>query len=251
MNLYQLKVIVGAMFDKNEPASLTLGGVDMFLVAANSVRRDAELAHDFEYSRITAVIDIDTTTGGSLVGATLAGDATAGIKQITTLTNSAGVPVDFMRVDQAFEMERDIEDTTDWITELRYRPDWLPTTTLFGLQNSGVVQRGSKLYLYPLGLGTDSTEQTIQVNLEGFGLLPDYTDDMLKARSAAPQDFMLNFGGLYMQWAIVNQLNYIYQKFVPRTEGALTAPQQAMDLAWRNFITWNNYLTVAGMRARR
>jgi len=76
MTLAQLKTVVAAYLQKAE-ADLTIGSVDMFLIAANNVRREAELLHDFEASRTTATLSIDGVTGGSLDDAVILGQTTA------------------------------------------------------------------------------------------------------------------------------------------------------------------------------
>ena len=62
MNLTTLKTICAA-FHQKLPADLTIGGVDMFLNAANLARKGAEQLHSFEYSRVTAELDIDGEKG--------------------------------------------------------------------------------------------------------------------------------------------------------------------------------------------
>lgn len=70
MNLADLQKIVAAYHQKNV-SDLTINGIDMFLMNANSLRHKAELAHNFEYCRCRATLSIDGVTGGDLSNAVI------------------------------------------------------------------------------------------------------------------------------------------------------------------------------------
>lgn len=76
MNLATLKAVCAAYHQK-EVTDLTIAGTDLFLVAANNSRKNAELLHNFELSRCTAELDIDGVTGGRLADAVIGGLDTA------------------------------------------------------------------------------------------------------------------------------------------------------------------------------
>lgn len=76
MTLYDIKVAVATYF-KTTVADLTQNGQDLFLVAANHVRRQAELGHDFEFSRKLVTLTVDGEVGGSLDDAVIYGTSTA------------------------------------------------------------------------------------------------------------------------------------------------------------------------------
>lgn len=252
MNLFQLRAVCAALFDKDDPSSFTIGGVDMFLMAANNAKKEAELLHDFEYSRITAEIDVTSgPEGGSLTGLTLVGEATRGLKSITSVRNASGVPLDFSTVDTALERDRGIDDRSDLVTGLRYPADWMFAS--LGTASRGIVQRGRKLYIYPLNLLSETSPETVTITVEGYGFLPAYTDAQISEGTPddTPEDFMLEFGGLYMQWATVVQLNYIFQKFLPRSEGTLSAPESAKKDALANLVLWDDYIPVGTFHSPR
>jgi hypothetical protein len=71
MTLANLKKICAA-YHKVATSALTVDSVDLFLVAANNVRSNAELLHNFELSRVQATLSIDGTTGGALSDAVFA-----------------------------------------------------------------------------------------------------------------------------------------------------------------------------------
>lgn len=75
MTLYDIKVAVATYF-KTTVADLTQNGQDLFLVAANHVRRQAELSHDFEFSRKLVTLTVDGEVGGSLENAVVYGTTT-------------------------------------------------------------------------------------------------------------------------------------------------------------------------------
>lgn len=235
MTLAQLSKVAASYLEVTE-ADLTKNGVNLFLIAANNARKNAELLHNFEYTRISASLDIVGAAGGALSSATyLAGTATAGVKEIVnvTLTNSAGsrYPVSFTRSDIAIERER-VEQNLDY-NQSRYRSD-ADAVSIYGY--SSVTQRGGNLYIYPLS-PTDS--QTSTIYIEGYGWLPDYVDaDLL---TSTPKDFLLQHGASYMQWETIIELNYFIKRFVPRQEGQLSAPERSRDVAWRNLLLWDSY----------
>ncbi len=84
MNLTDLQNVVAAYHQKS-PADLTINGTDMFLLTANNVRRQAELLHNFEYSRCQVSLGIDGVTGGALNSATFVEPLTGGpvIRSVT------------------------------------------------------------------------------------------------------------------------------------------------------------------------
>ncbi len=55
-----------AIYHQKQTTDFTINGVDMFLLTANSVRKQAEQLHNFELSRCRATLDIDGVTGGAL-----------------------------------------------------------------------------------------------------------------------------------------------------------------------------------------
>lgn len=110
MTLYDIKVAVATYF-KTTVADLTQNGQDLFLVAANHVRRQAELGHDFEFSRKLVTLTVDGEVGGSLEGAVVYGTSTAvNIKTVIEagLFDSDGNlrPVEWTTVAEGLERQR-------------------------------------------------------------------------------------------------------------------------------------------------
>lgn len=84
MNPFILKALV-AGFHKKTATDLTINSVDLFLVALNNATKNALLGHNFEMSRVTATLDIDGTTGGSLDSAVISGS----VNETLTVTSTA------------------------------------------------------------------------------------------------------------------------------------------------------------------
>lgn len=87
MTLTEIKTAVANAFEI-AVADLTVLSQDMFLVAVNQVRKQAELKFDFEFSRKLVDLTIDGITGGSLDDVTLSGIRASSLSVAGTL-NSA------------------------------------------------------------------------------------------------------------------------------------------------------------------
>lgn len=74
--LSEIKAACAAYHTKTA-ADFTVNGVDLFLVAANNARRNAELRHNFEYARCRATLSIDPQNGGALSAAVIDGNTAA------------------------------------------------------------------------------------------------------------------------------------------------------------------------------
>lgn len=326
MTLANLKKICAA-YHRVATAALTVDTVDLFLVAANNVRSNAELLHNFELSRVQATLSIDGTTGGALsdavftnraavvtgtgtvvpdvtgifhafgqatsetlylkllgteplyvqyngatwscnawsgtygwtkaAGATVTGVYTpvgtatgnltltaasqamwSGIKEVIAVqrTNTDGilVPLDFTRADIPIERDRyELEMSEDYEAYRRYPSD---AALLQRGTNGTIIQRGGKLFVYPVDAITSTP---LSVTLEAYGRLADYTATNLN--DTEPTDFFVQYGSTYMQYAIICELNYLFQTFVPREVGNLSPPEKAKEEAWRNLILWDTY----------
>lgn len=312
-------------------ADMTELGIDLFLEAANSIKTDAQLEHNFEFSRVQATLSVDGTTGGALSTATITGNinetltvtstaaagtflrqgqfggypmftkegattyfmyynaaaasyviattlttaaltdfwlpasdilvpigsyvgqgaatgtavvthattaAWSGIREVIAAqrTNADGilVPLDFTRSDIPIERDRyELEMSEEYEPYRRYPSD---AQLLQRGTNETLIQRGRTIYVYPVDAITTTP---LSVTLEAYGTLPDYTSSSLLL--SQPPDFLMEFGGTYMKWAITCALNYRFKTFTPRTEGNLSAPEKERDMAWRKLILWDTY----------
>lgn len=246
MNLATLKAAVASYHEK-DVADLTRNSVDLFLVAANNARKNGEKLHTFEGTRCTAELDIDGVLGGQLKNARINPPKVFGkIKEVlgaSVLRNNIYIPIDFSRADIEKERERSMREL-DWSMG---PADRYPSDSEY-VWNQGftkLVQRGNGLFLFP-EIGHSCTETppqcSIRAKLECYGFLADYTAEDLDD----PEEFdiFLEHGDTYLQWACINELNYIFQTFVPRQEGnVIPSPKDLRDEAWRDFLLWDTYQT--------
>lgn len=70
MTLGNLKAICASYLEV-ATSDFTVNGVDLFLVAANNVRKNAELRHNFEYCKALATLSIDGQTGAAIADAVI------------------------------------------------------------------------------------------------------------------------------------------------------------------------------------
>lgn len=337
MTLANLKSVCAAILGQTV-ADLTVDTTDLFLIAANNVRKNAELRHNFEYTRMTATLDIDGETGGALadavlddvaasvaVSGTLSPDATgtytqtsstfagfpvyflapyylyydgddwiitnsatsttnawylsgtsgvspagtytaqgsftgapvvvdsstsvfSGIKEIIALTrttvNGVTWPIDFTREDIRIERDRYEDELSDGYAFSQRYPSDAQLLTLGS--TASVVQRGQRLYVSPYDVINTTP---VNVNIIGYGWLRDYTTSDLSDLN--PSDFFIEHGFQYMQWAIVCELNHVFQRFVPRQEGVLSPPEQKAEAAWRDLLLWDTYMVDSNVTRSR
>lgn len=236
--------LAAAAYLRKDPNEFIVTGVDLFLLAVNNARKQAELAHDFEYSRIVATLDV-VPAGASLNDAVIVEGETEKVKYVTGIrrlgTNGFFYPLDFTRWSIAQERDRSaLEIRDDYWTILRYPSD-ADVLNFYGT-NTCVVQRGRKLLLYPGFSGQDP--QSITLYIDGYGWLAPYGG---VADVTEPEDFIVEHGLSYLQWATICELNKMFAAFVPRTEGNLPEPIKERDDAFKQLVLWDDYLTVEGL----
>lgn len=245
MTLATLKSVC-ATYHAKTTGDLTVDSVDLFLVAANNARRNAELLHNFEDARVQATLVIDGVTGGALTAAVFdyGGDAMfSGIKEIVGIgrvsDGGSVVPLDFANPSVLAERDRtEIELSADYWFGNRYPSD--RDLQVRG-SSSSLIQRGDSIFVYP---ASNATSTPLSVTIEGYGWLKDYA-------TTADTDFFVQYGHRFLQWSIINELNYLFKTFVPRTEGNLSAPEKERDMAWRDLLLWDTYKVNSNMTRSR
>lgn len=244
MNLATLKATVAAYHQKTV-AQLTPETTDLFLVAANNARKNAEKLHNFEDCRCTATLAVAGVTGGALEDAEITPEDTfSGIKEILAISGLRSgtdfVPLDFTTPDISIERDRyELELSDNFWPVNRYPSD---AQLLNRTGNAALVQRAGSLYFFPRVVA--STDPPLTVYIEGYGWLNDYTDTDLVPSAATP-DFLVENGFSYLQWAIIIELNYIFQTFVPRQEGNVGSPDKMLQEAWRDLMLWDDYKVIS------
>lgn len=231
-----------AAYHQKRVNDLTKNTVDLFLLAANNARKNAEKLHSFEWNRCTASLDIDGVTGGALADAILDPvDTFQKIKEvvnISVLRNNVYIPVEFTRSDIEIEHERsELQlDNRYWFAN-RY-----PSDSQFDLMwaERTIAQRAQSLFIFPR-VTVATPPNPIPVSMECYGYLNNYTTDNYVDNE--PTDWFLDQGDNYLQWSIIDDLNYIFQTFVPRQEGnVIPSPKDKRDEAWRDLLLWDGYM---------
>lgn len=161
-----------------------------------------------------------------------------GIREVVAVqrTNADGilVPLDFTRADIPIERDRyELELSEEYEPYRRYPSD---AQLLQRGTNGTLIQRGQTLFVYPIAAIVTSP---LQITIEGYGSLPEY--DASSLLLTQPPDFLMQFGGTYVQWATICELNLLFKTFVQRTEGNLAPPEKERDTAWRNLLLWDTY----------
>jgi hypothetical protein len=230
-NLLEIKTAVANYFEK-VVADLTVNSQDLFLFAANQVRRQAELTHDFEFQRKLVTISVNGVTGGSLSSAVLYGTNTAAdIKSVIDCglfdTNGNFRPVEWTTVAEGLERQRGDNRTVS----PRY-----PTDDWFVSQPNGVNRfefTGDTVYRFP----KDATNN-FTLGMEVYTFWSDWTASDL---SAPTTDTWTKYGAQFLQWATIVQINYLFKSFVFRQEGNLNPPDKLADSGLASFIEWDAY----------
>lgn len=143
MTLNELKIFCAAYHQKTV-AELTTLDTDMFLLAANAQRKNAELLHNFEYSKIRASLSIDSVSGAALSTAVIENNTTSSVTVTGTLTpNATGT---YYRVGYLNGYGLYIQYTSSGSTYALWystAEDKWAITTIANLSNESVVSGGS------------------------------------------------------------------------------------------------------------
>lgn len=168
MTLLEIKTAIATYFRKTV-AELTLNGQDIALIALNQVRRQAELTHDFEFSRKLVTVSVNGVTGGSLSSAVIYGTATT-VKVKSVI--EAGLfdddtnlrPVEWTTVSESLERQR--EDNSHFAP--RYPTDGWARTGPAGLNRFDFT--GTTIYRWP-----KDDQNNFTLGLEVYTFQDDWT----------------------------------------------------------------------------
>lgn len=212
-----------------DESDLTQNSVDLFLVAANQARLEAELLYDFEFTRTLAELTVDGSTGGSLVDAVLYGTATAvDVKSVLEvgIFDTAGnfLPVDWTSVAESLE-------------RMRVNPSYVKRNRTDGDATTAVGRgrftfSGDQITFFPKTVG-----ETYDIGLEIYKMTADWDANTLAATTAT--DPWLTKGHMYIQWKSIVHLNHYAKEFVFRQEGNLSPPDKMADSALASFREWD------------
>lgn len=189
MTLLELKTQVANYFNV-ALADLTVLSQDLFLMAANHVRRQAEMSHDFEFSRRLVTVSVDGVTGGTFVNAVVYGTSTGvnvkTVIEVGQFDEDANLrPAQWTTVAEGLEQQREANRRT----VPRYPTDGWFSSTPLGMSRFEVA--GPNIYRWPKDADNDFTIGaevytfrsdwatadlvTPSLTVTGSGLSPDVT----------------------------------------------------------------------------
>jgi len=210
-------------------ADLTQNGLDLFLVAVNQARAEAELLYDFEFTRTLAELSVDGSTGGSLVNTVLYGTATAvEVKSIVEVgifdTYGNLLPVEWTTIAESLERQR--------VNPHYRRRNVTDGNTLEPPGRGRFTFAGDRVLFFPKTAG-----ETFLLGMEIYAMTTDWDADTLAETTAT--DPWLSKGSSYLQWRSIIHMNYFNKQFISRQEGNLPPPQELADRALASFREWD------------
>ncbi len=212
-------------------ADLTVNAVDLGLVALNQVRKNAELNHDFEFSRKLLTLDVDGITGGSLDEAVEYG--TDDVYEVKTLLDVGQfdetgnlLPVEWTTLGEGLIRQR-MENPR---YSARYPTDAEAVSGPIGQRR--FVFSGGSVYFYPKVVNTMFT-----VGMEAYTFVPDW----VKADLTTEVTPWATHGQQYLLWGTVMHLNNLFKEFVFRQEGNLPPPKDLTDAGLSSLIAWDTF----------
>ncbi len=232
MTLLDIETSIATYFElANGTADLIVNQQDIALVALNQVRRQAELLHDFEFSRKLVTVSVNGVTGGSLEDAVLYSDGTTevDIKSVIEcgLFDDEGnlCPVEWTTVSESLERQR-MENR--WEAPRYLTDDWYTSGPKGGAR---FVFTGSDVFRFP-----KDTTTTFTLGLEVYSMQSEWT-----AMTGTPADIWTTYGAQYLLWGAIVQLNHLFKHFVFRQEGNLPPPEKLRDEGLQAFIAWDSF----------
>lgn len=234
MTLFEIKAAAAAYLEVNTD-DLTVNSVDLGLIALNQVRKNAELTHDFEFSRGLVTVNVDSVVGGRLDTAVTYGTTdlveVKGIVDVGLFSADLGqfYPVEWTTVAEGLARTREENP----FSVIRYPTDGQALTGLWGQRR--FTFSGMSVYFYPKPLEPIS----FSLGIEAYLFTPDWTElDLINTdvNVGAPWTTM---GQQFMLWGTIIHLNNLFKQFVPRQEGNLAPPTTMMQEGLEMLISWD------------
>lgn len=210
-------------------ATLTTGALTNYWVSASAL------------TPIGTLTAVGTNTGVPTIAYATTSNW-SGIREIVAVQRSTSdgyrIPLDFSRADIPIERDRTAAELTDFYDfRDRYPSD---SDRLNQRWNTGLIQRGGKILVYPQPLTSQSVDNPLNVILEAFATLPALSS--VGASSAPDPNFLWTQGADWLQWFIIHELNFIFKTYVQRNEGNIASPTDMRDQSWEDLIAWDTYM---------
>jgi hypothetical protein len=198
MTLFQLRSVIAGYLQKSV-LELTVNGVDLSLMALNQVRRDAEMLHDFEFSRRHVTVTIDAVGGGTLEDPVLEGQPSCEVKSVIECgiydDDFNVMPVEWTTIAESLERQRQIKPGFG----PRYPADWEATTGYYDVGLTRIALCGNDIWLVPQG----EQHKLIDLEFEVYAFTPDWSDktDSVRVVGVLGMD---NVDGTYWPYGTFN-----------------------------------------------
>lgn len=208
---------------------LTQNDQDLFLLASNQVRKQAELQNDFEFSRKTLRVTVNGLTGGDLALAVDANSTTYEVKTVIEvgLLDSTGnlCPVEWTTTSESLTRQRE-DNRTSWP---RYPTD--DVVQCYPLGGMRFTFSGNQISKWPL-ITSDTTDYPIYLEGYTFGTEWTASDLLTTGLHLVHTDFSPNFnitGTIYPIGVVGSSTVKTY---------AGQCSQDTVFLAFANSNTW-------------
>lgn len=246
MMLLEIKAAAAAYLGK-ATQDLTVNDVDLGLIALNQVRLDAELNHDFEFSRKLVTVQVDSVVGGSLDSAVI-----MGTQEVVSVKSP--VDVGLFNPETGDLMPVDWTTTEDSLNQQRMEnPNYVPRYPTDGQAVSGVcgsrrfVFSGTSVYFFPR-----PTEHIVfTLGIEAYLFTTDWTRADIVSDGPPVGGPWTTRGQQFLQWGAIIHLNHLFKEFVGRQEGNLAPPQAMADRGLANLISWDIFKYEQSRRHKR
>jgi hypothetical protein len=170
MTLLALRSMIAAYLQKSVDG-LVINGVDLGITALNNVRRQAEMLHDFEFSRRHVTVSVNRMSGGTLLDSVLEGSPSVEVKSVI----EAGIyddgfnvqPVEWTTISESIERQRMLKP--GFVP--RYPTDSSATTQGYGVGMPRIAFCGDEIWCVPTG----TRDEDFDLELEVYTFERDWT----------------------------------------------------------------------------
>lgn len=177
--LLDIKTSAASYLDR-ELADFTINGQDLWLIAANQVRKQAELDHDFEFNRKFVSVSVNGTTGGDLGSALDINSNPVIVKTVIEVgmldQQQNLIPVEWTTVAESLERQRQ----GNRFAVPRYPDDNWTRDTPYGLSRFNFA--GDSIFRWPKT--SDSESLNFPLWMEVYSFDRDWTSADLQTHNA-------------------------------------------------------------------
>lgn len=260
MNLLEIQkaaLAYHAKADGTVPTGI-VGGIDLFLVAANQAKAMASDTHDFNFQQKLLDVNISTVTGGTLTTAVVHGTQNAVVVKTVLdmgIYDKFGnfIPVEWTTTEESQERQR--EENRYQHPLYRYPTDAEYHSHTWG-QNR-ITLRGDTIATWPLA-DPQMPDRNIVLGIDAYVEDDDWTTEDYGTPASGQQsevapttDIWTTKGAQFILWQSICDLNKFFKTFVARQEGNVAEPQERATTALAALVEWDVFKFEQGRRHGR